>query len=427
MPRKYSLYIPCYNAGKTLKATLSSVEAQTHLFDEVIVVDDGSTDDTATIAERYNVTLVRHQENQGLASARNTGVKSCKHEFVASIDSDVSLAKDWLFQIDKYFSAERFAGISGKLIEEGQDIFSKWRSVNMKQHWGESARFVPFMYGATSVFRKSALSDVGFYDEQYLTNYEDYDICRRLRDKEFKFFYVPYAVASHTKDDNLYSLLKSFWNWQFYYYSEKNIYNSSSELEFKLKENIGLSNRLMRKSLSSKNHELLYLDFLLGIFLSIRDILHLLKKDIVKGEDDWLFVLDGVLNIKNILGKDVVSLLDKKFDSNIFVIRLILLISVIIKQELLAGKGLIDSFIEDIYRAVTGEGLTKAAKHMLASFASSNTDVEKILTEDKEYLYPFLEGQQNFILNLKICYNALGADFSELNSVFLNSCTNIKK
>lgn len=427
MTRRYSLYIPCYNAAKTLKTTLASVEKQIHLFDEVIVIDDGSVDDTAAIAEKYNITLIRHKENKGLASARNTGVKACKNEFVASIDADVSLEKDWLFQIDKYFSAERFAGISGKLIESESGIFSKWRSVNMKQHWGESARFVPFMYGASSVFRKSALADVGFYDELYRTNYEDYDICRRLKEKGFKFFYVPYAVASHTKEDNLYSLLRSFWNWQFYYYSEKNIYNDFGEMEFKLKENIGLSNRLMRKSLSSKKHELLYLDFLLGIFLSIRDILHVSEMDIVSESDDWLFVLDGVLNLKGLMGSGVGSLLDKRFNANSFVLRVLAFVAVMMKQEFLADGNLVDSTVSDIYLALAGESISKEAKFMLTSFAFSNTDVQEVLAENKTYLNPCFGEQQNFILNLKICYNAFGADLKGLNSVLLDSCNNIKK
>lgn len=87
-----SIVIPAYNAGRTLHETLVSARAQTHTDLEIIVVDDGSTDDTAAVAARHaaddpRVTLIR-QSNAGVAAARNAGVAAATGAFVAPLDAD---------------------------------------------------------------------------------------------------------------------------------------------------------------------------------------------------------------------------------------------------------------------------------------------------------------------------------------------------
>jgi glycosyltransferase involved in cell wall biosynthesis len=87
-----SVVVPSYNAGKTLDETLRSVRSQTHQALEIIVVDDGSADDTAAVAQRHvqadpRVQLIR-QANGGVAAARNTGWQAARADIVALIDSD---------------------------------------------------------------------------------------------------------------------------------------------------------------------------------------------------------------------------------------------------------------------------------------------------------------------------------------------------
>lgn len=86
---RVSVVIPAYNASATLPATLESVLAQTYLDYEVIVVDDGSADDTADVAERFGgrVRCIR-QPNSGVATARNNGVATSSGDLVAFLDAD---------------------------------------------------------------------------------------------------------------------------------------------------------------------------------------------------------------------------------------------------------------------------------------------------------------------------------------------------
>ena len=82
-----SIVIPAYNASKNIEETLTSLFNQDYPNIEVIVVDDGSQDNTAVIAKKFDIIYI-HQENQGKPTAMNVGFSAAKGEYIASIDSD---------------------------------------------------------------------------------------------------------------------------------------------------------------------------------------------------------------------------------------------------------------------------------------------------------------------------------------------------
>ena len=90
-PCRISVIIPCYNYGRFLPDAVNSVLGQKKdgLAVEIIVVDDGSTDDTAAVAQRLGSTIrYIHQENQGLSAARNTGIRAAKGDYLVFLDAD---------------------------------------------------------------------------------------------------------------------------------------------------------------------------------------------------------------------------------------------------------------------------------------------------------------------------------------------------
>jgi len=97
---KVSIIIPCYNAGQYLGACLDSVLAQDERDFEVIIVDDGSQDNTLSIADEYAQRDARirtcHQENRGVSAARNRGLSMAQGEWVTFVDGDDLIAKDML-------------------------------------------------------------------------------------------------------------------------------------------------------------------------------------------------------------------------------------------------------------------------------------------------------------------------------------------
>ena len=83
-----SVVVPAFNAERTLKETLHSISTQTYPAAEIIVVDDGSTDETADIAEAVSGVRVLRQENAGTGSALNAGLRAARHSHIALVDAD---------------------------------------------------------------------------------------------------------------------------------------------------------------------------------------------------------------------------------------------------------------------------------------------------------------------------------------------------
>ena len=92
---KVSVIIPTYNRAKLIKRSILSVLNQTYQNFEIIVVDDGSADDTKSVVESFNnpkIRYIRHDINKGQSAARNTGIKNAKGKYIAFQDSD----DEWL-------------------------------------------------------------------------------------------------------------------------------------------------------------------------------------------------------------------------------------------------------------------------------------------------------------------------------------------
>ena len=86
-----SVIIPCYNHGRYLANAIESVLTQNYDRIEIIVIDDGSVDDTAMVAKKYDQVIYYYQTNQGLSASRNRGIELSKGDFIVFLDAD-----DWL-------------------------------------------------------------------------------------------------------------------------------------------------------------------------------------------------------------------------------------------------------------------------------------------------------------------------------------------
>ena len=216
LPLKVSVYIPAHNAGEFLDRSIKSLQEQTLPPDEILVIDDGSSDTSAQIAATYEgITVIRHAVNKGLAAARNTAIKAARNDFVASIDADCVAHPAWLCELAKHMDDLKLAGVGGKLTEDIQDsLADRWRAAHMPQEWGDSLLRNPrFLFGCNNLFRKSAVLEVGGYDERMRTNGEDTSLCARLREKGWDLLYDPAARAIHLRHDTTRSVLDAYWRW----------------------------------------------------------------------------------------------------------------------------------------------------------------------------------------------------------------------
>jgi glycosyltransferase involved in cell wall biosynthesis/SAM-dependent methyltransferase len=109
-----SIIIPCYNHAHYLSIAIESVLKQTYPFIEIVVVDDGSADNTKQVAQKYSQIKYIYQPNQGLSVSRNTGIKNCTGAYIAFLDAD-----DWLYpsaieiNLNCLQQNEQFAFVSG--------------------------------------------------------------------------------------------------------------------------------------------------------------------------------------------------------------------------------------------------------------------------------------------------------------------------
>ena len=83
-----SVLVPCFNQGRYLMDALRSILFQTYSHHEILVIDDGSTDDTREVAARFDKVKYFYQENRGLASARNAGIRESKGDLLVFLDAD---------------------------------------------------------------------------------------------------------------------------------------------------------------------------------------------------------------------------------------------------------------------------------------------------------------------------------------------------
>src|SRR5436305_840873 len=111
-----SVIVCSYNGGPTLASCLDSLGKLNYPEYEVILVDDGSTDDTSYIAAQFPWVRYLHQSNQGLSHARNTGAAAAKGEVFAYTDSDCMVDPDWLYYLSGTLVSGDYAGVGGPNI-----------------------------------------------------------------------------------------------------------------------------------------------------------------------------------------------------------------------------------------------------------------------------------------------------------------------
>lgn len=267
-----SVYIPYFNAKDTICDCLRSVLKQSYKIKDIYIIDDGSGDDLESLLSGLPVKIIKNSHNQGLAFTRNVAVKTIDADFLASVDADCVVDPDWLEHLMVKFTHPKIAGAGGRLKEKNLSTrYNVWRSVHMKQSWEDIESAPKFIYGSNTVFLKRALLNTGLYNEELGNNYEDVDISRRLVEAGYELSYEKNATAWHLKNDNINTLLNSYWRWHFNFYKIEKYYEDAEKFIFKIRDNLGLSNRYIEEDMASKRYDLLYLDFLLGIHHSLKD------------------------------------------------------------------------------------------------------------------------------------------------------------
>jgi GT2 family glycosyltransferase len=202
MAHRTSVIIPTYNGASRIGECLKSLAAQEPLApDEVIVVDDGSTQDvSAVVAGFAGVRLIR-QANAGPAAARNNGVRNASGDIILFIDDDCVPAPDWLSRMVEPFADPEIAGCKGAYLTRQTSLTARFVQVEYEQKYDRLSRkrFIDFVDTYSAAFRRDVFLEAGGFDERFTTaSAEDQELSFRLANAGRQLVFVPAARVWHT-------------------------------------------------------------------------------------------------------------------------------------------------------------------------------------------------------------------------------------
>jgi GT2 family glycosyltransferase len=211
---RVSAYVPCFNNARTVVPAAESLRAQSIAPDEVFVVDDGSTDDSSSIAEKAGFRVIRLGSNHGRGAARARAISEARGEFVLSCDATMTLAPNFLETIIKWFDDPRVAAAFGRVMDPApRGASGRWRSrhllkCEMECSVSKDATFST--WGA--LMRRSAAIAVGNFDPK-CRHTEDAEIGGRLKKAGHDVLFVPEARVFTQGQNSVAQLLERYWRW----------------------------------------------------------------------------------------------------------------------------------------------------------------------------------------------------------------------
>ena len=208
---RVSVIVCSYNGSRTIRDCLEGISTLTYPNYEVIVVDDGSTDDTAQIASHYPVRLIR-TPNEGLSNARNLGLKEAMGEIVAYLDDDAWPDPDWLTHLVRTFRhSEQHVGVGGPNIAPRNSGIIADCVANAPGgpcHVLLTDKVAEHIPGCNMAFRKEALETIGGFDGQFRTAGDDVDICWRLQARGGTIGFNAAAMVWHHRRSSIRAYLQ---------------------------------------------------------------------------------------------------------------------------------------------------------------------------------------------------------------------------
>lgn len=221
-----SIIVPAFNEGKLLRSTIGSLVGMDYPKYEIVIVDDGSKDDTREVARslvgfyhggRVEVRLVE-KPNGGKSTALNAGIQVSRYDFVLNVDGDSQLSPDTLRKTIRHFVDPRLGAIAGnvKVLNRGNiwttlQALEYVEGLNMARSAQSIVKLVNIIPGPLGLFRKQAIVDAGWYSSD--TFAEDADITLKIIRAGWRVEYEPDAKSYTEAPDTIVSLLKQRYRW----------------------------------------------------------------------------------------------------------------------------------------------------------------------------------------------------------------------
>ncbi|NJD77578.1 MAG: glycosyltransferase family 2 protein [Candidatus Methanoperedens sp.] len=218
---KISIIIPAFNEEVTISSCIESMLSLNYPSYEVVVVDDGSSDNTYDVASKFSANGVKviRQQNTGKPGAINTGIKSASGEIVITVDADSKLHPDALRWISRRFSGNpRLGAVAGNVkIDKPNSILKTLQSleytssINLGRKSQSLLHCVMIVPGAIAALRTRVLHEVGLFPED--TFAEDFDITMRILKAGYQVEYESHAMAFTQAPESIEDIIKQRRRW----------------------------------------------------------------------------------------------------------------------------------------------------------------------------------------------------------------------
>jgi GT2 family glycosyltransferase len=206
-----SIIVCSYNGAKTLAACLESLGKLNYPEYEVILVDDGSTDDTAYVAAQFPNVHYIHQSNHGLSHARNTGAAAARGDVLVYTDSDCMADADWLYYLIGTLVSGNYAGVGGPNVPPPAE---NWVQACVAAAPGGPSHVLltdtvaEHIPGCNMAFYRWAFESVGGFDPEYRKAGDDVDFCWRVQQAGGVIAFSPAAIVWHHRRFTLRAFIK---------------------------------------------------------------------------------------------------------------------------------------------------------------------------------------------------------------------------
>lgn len=192
MAERISIVIPCFNGATYVSEAIGSVHGQTHPASEIVVVDDGSSDNSREIVCQFSKVRYIRQENQGVAAARNRGLRACEGDFVVFLDQDDRLLENALetgVRWMREFPNSAFVYGRNRRIDTAGRILSTRMATGCKiTSYCEQLSGKSLVPPSAALFRKESVESVGGFDS-FMVPADDYDLYLRISRRSSVYFH----------------------------------------------------------------------------------------------------------------------------------------------------------------------------------------------------------------------------------------------